>query len=167
MRNVPSDGHQASLSAQSQSTVDQASSILSELQTSATDSPTPNIQMKSRRDFLCHVGGGLGGLALVDLLASEMLADGVSPANPDFNGGLHHKAKVKRVIQLFMTGGVSQMDTYDYKPMLEKLHGQKLGPKEKPEGFTAMPGTMMKSPFKFKQYGERPGMWTISPFSWP
>ena len=163
MRNVPSDGHQASLSAQSQSTVDQASSILSELQTSATDSPTPNIQMKSRRDFLCHVGGGLGGLALVDLLASEMLADGVSPANPDFNGGLHHKAKVKRVIQLFMTGGVSQMDTYDYKPMLEKLHGQKLGPKEKPEGFTAMPGTMMKSPFKFKQYGES-GRWVSELF---
>ena len=55
------------------------------------------------------------------------------------------------------------MDTYDYKPTLEKLHGQKLGPKEKPEGFTAMPGALMKSPFKFQQYGES-GRWVSSVF---
>ncbi|MEM7392332.1 MAG: DUF1501 domain-containing protein, partial [Verrucomicrobiota bacterium] len=81
----------------------------------------------------------------------------------DFNGGLHHPAKVKRIIQLFMTGGASPMDTFDYKPELEKVHGQKLGPKEKPEGFTAQPGAMMKSPFPFKQHGQS-GRWVSSMF---
>ncbi|NDB78090.1 MAG: DUF1501 domain-containing protein, partial [Verrucomicrobia bacterium] len=48
-------------------------------------------------------------------------------------------------------------------PALEKLHGQKLGPTEKPEGFTAMPGTMMKSPFEFRQHGQS-GRWVSSVF---
>ncbi len=55
------------------------------------------------------------------------------------------------------------MDTYDYKPELERLHGQKLGPKEKPEGFTAAPGAILKSPFKFKQHGDT-GRWVSSVF---
>ena len=87
----------------------------------------------------------------------------IDQPKPEFNGGLHHVAKVRRVIQLFMTGGASPMDTFDYKPELEKLHGQKLGPKEKPEGFTAMPGAIMKSPFEFKQHGQS-GRWVSSVF---
>ncbi len=117
----------------------------------------------SRRDFLGRIGGGFAGVAATELLVREALADGPFRPKAEFNGGLHHPAKVKRVIQLFMTGGVSQMDTYDYKPALEKLHGQKLGPTEKPEGFTAMPGTMMKSPFAFKQHGQC-GRWVSSVF---
>ena len=115
----------------------------------------------SRRDFLSNIGGGFGGVAMAQLMAREALAN-ASP-RPEFNGGLHHPAKVKRVIQLFMTGGASPMDTFDYKPELERLHGQKLGPKEKPEGFTAMPGAMLKSPFAFKQHGES-GRWVSSVF---
>ena len=113
----------------------------------------------NRRSFLWQAGGGFGGLAMAQMLSRD--AHG-SP-RPEFNGGLHHPAKVKRVIQLFMTGGASPMDTYDYKPALEKVHGQKLGPKEKPEGFTVMPGAMLKSPFEFKQYGES-GRWVSSVF---
>lgn len=112
----------------------------------------------SRRDFLWQAGGGLGGLALAQLCAQE----GTKTA-PSLQGGVHHPAKVKRVIQLFMTGGASPMDTFDYKPALEKLHGQKLGPKEKPEGFTAPPGPLMKSPFPFKQHGQC-GQWVSSVF---
>jgi hypothetical protein len=112
-----------------------------------------------RRSFLWQVGGGFGGLAMTHLLSQESSAG----PPPEFNGGLHHPAKVKRVIQLFMTGGASPMDTFDYKPTLANLHGQKLGPKEKPEGFTAMPGALMKSPFEFKQYGES-GRWVSSVF---
>ena len=112
----------------------------------------------SRRDFLGTVGGGFGSLALGSLLADEGLT-----SKPEFNGGIHHPAKVKRIIQLFMTGGASPMDTFDYKPALEKLHGQKLGPKKKPEGFTVMPGAILKSPFEFKQYGES-GRWVSSVF---
>jgi hypothetical protein len=114
-------------------------------------------------DLLWHVGGGLAGLAASQLLAEESLAAAGLLPKPEFNGGLHHPAKVKRIIQLFMTGGVSQIDTYDYKPALERLHGQSLGPKEKPEGFTAMPGAMMKSPFAFQQYGQS-GRWVSSVF---
>lgn len=119
---------------------------------------TPSIDSYSRRRFLAQAGGGFGAMALGNLLAAENLAP-----RPEFNGGVHHPAKVKRVIQLFMTGGASPMDTFDYKPALEKLHGQKLGPKKKPEGFVAMPGAIMKSPFEFKQYGES-GRWVSSVF---
>lgn len=112
-----------------------------------------------RRTFLSQIGGGFGGLALTDLL----LAETDQPLPPEFDGGLHHRAKVKRVIQLFMTGGASPMDTFDYKPELERLHGQALGPKEKPEGFTGVPGALMKSPFGFKQHGEC-GRWVSSVF---
>ena len=111
-----------------------------------------------RRELLYHGGGGFGGLALLSLLA----ADDISPP-AELNGGLHHPARVKRVIQLFMTGGASPMDTFDYKPELERLHGQKLGPEEKPEGFTAAPGALMKSPFAFAQHGES-GRWVSSVF---
>lgn len=105
-----------------------------------------------------NIGGGFAGLA-----ASQMLAQDATRGKADLNGGLHHRAKVKRVIQLFMTGGASPMDTFDYKPELERLHGQKLGPTEKPEGFTAAPGAIMKSPFEFKQHGES-GRWVSSVF---
>ena len=113
----------------------------------------------NRRAFLWQIGGGFGGLAMTHLLST----DAEATPRPEFNGGLHHPAKVKRIIQLFMTGGASPMDTYDYKPELEKLHGQELGPKEKPEGFTAAPGAIMKSPFSFKQHGES-GRWVSSVF---
>ncbi|MFM1557961.1 MAG: DUF1501 domain-containing protein [Roseibacillus sp.] len=118
-------------------------------------SPPP---LRSRRDFLWQAGGGLGGLAMAQLVAQESLT-----AKPEFNGGVHHPAKVKRIIQLFMTGGASPMDTFDYKPALEKVHGQKLGPTEKPEGFTGVPGALMKSPYEFKQHGES-GRWVSSIF---
>lgn len=96
-------------------------------------------------------------------MAQMLTREALGKPRPEFNGGLHHPAKAKRVIQLFMTGGASPMDTFDYKPALEKVHGQKLGPKEKPEGFTAMPGALMKSPFEFKQHGQS-GRWVSSVF---
>jgi hypothetical protein len=116
----------------------------------------------SRRDFLWRTGNGFGALALAHLFARDLLGNELTP-KPEFNGGLHHPAKAKRIIQLFMNGGVSQMDTFDYKPDLVRLHGQMLGPKEKPEGFTAEVGAVMKSPFEFKQYGES-GRWVSSVF---
>ena len=107
----------------------------------------------NRRDLLLNAGGGFAGLALAQLFAQE--------ANADTH--THFPPKVKRIIQLFMTGGASPMDTYDYKPALAKYHGQMLGPKEKPEGFTAPAGAIMKSPFEFKQHGQC-GRWVSSVF---
>ena len=81
----------------------------------------------SRREFLWRMGGGLGGIALAELLGREGLIAGTERtrlhARPDLNGGLHHRARVRRVIQLFMNGGVSQVDTFDYKPELIRRHG--------------------------------------------
>ena len=119
----------------------------------------------SRRSFLFHLGGGLGGIALSQLLAEAGELAGAPKPNPAFNGGLHHPAKVKRVIQLFMNGGVSQQDTFDFKPELEKGHGKPFNPggTEKPEGVTSTPGNLMKSPFPFKQHGTS-GRWVSSMF---
>ncbi len=119
----------------------------------------------SRRDLLFSLGGGLGGLALAQLLAEAGELPGIAKPKAAFNGGLHHVAKVKRVVQLFMNGGVSQMDTFDYKPALEKGHGKPFDPgtAEKPEGVTSTPGNLMKSPFAFKQHGQC-GRWVSSVF---
>src|SRR5262245_17637144 len=67
-------------------------------------------------------------------------------------GGLHHPAKAKHVIFLFMNGGLSQVDSFDPKPMLDKYHGQPL-----PGGSIATErktGSLMRSPFTFKKYGQ-------------
>jgi len=118
----------------------------------------------NRRQFLANVGGGFGGVAAAYLLAQDTVAR--AAGRPEFNGGLHHRAKVKRVVQLFMNGGASPMDTFDYKPRLAQLHGQKFDP-GKPAGLveavTSMPGKVMKSPFEFKQHGDC-GRWVSSVF---
>lgn len=120
--------------------------------------------MTSRREFLWSAGGGLGGIALADLLGRQsLLADAPQP-RPELNGGLHHRAKARRVIQLFMNGGVSQADTFDYKPALEKLDGQTFDPGQHVESVTGSPGfKVMKSPFPFRQHGQC-GRWVSSVF---
>ena len=119
---------------------------------------------QSRREFLWRFGGGLGGIAMTHLLGQqELLADALAKGHLELNGGLHHRAKAKRVIQLFMNGGASQMDTFDYKPELVKRHGQKFDPGEHFEAATSVPGNLMKSPFEFKQHGQC-GRWVSSVF---
>lgn len=116
--------------------------------------------MNSRRDFLVRTGGGFGGLALATILGdieSRQVSAAKARSRADFNGGLHHWAKVRRVIQLFMNGGVSQIDTFDYKPALEQQHGKEIDFGLK-TAVTSKPGAIMKSPFEFKQYGET-GRW--------
>ena len=119
----------------------------------------------SRRDILFSTGGGLGGLALARMLAEAGELPGGAKPKAELNGGLHHVAKVKRVVQLFMNGGVSQQDTFDYKPALIKGHGKPFDPGtvEKPEGVTSTPGNLMKSPFAYAQHG-RCGRWVTSVF---
>jgi hypothetical protein len=116
----------------------------------------------SRRDFLWRTGGGLGGIALAHLLGSQQLLAGPSQPRPEFNGGLHHPARARRVLQLFMNGGVSQIDTFDYKPELTKRHGQQVDFGIKAAA-TSVPGPVMKSPFKWKQHGQC-GRWVSDVF---
>lgn len=119
--------------------------------------------LSNRRQMLLQSGGGFAAMAFAHLLGTDIHADERRATNSNALTISHHPAKVKRVIQLFMTGGASPMDLFDYKPELERLHGQMLGPKEKPEGFTAPAGALMKSPFKFAQHGES-GCWVSELF---
>jgi hypothetical protein len=119
--------------------------------------PTPI----DRRKFLTRAGGGFGGLALANLLAGN-----ASASTAGLPAGRHHPPKVKRVIQLFMNGGVSQMDTFDPKPRLAELNGQTFDPGagQLVESVTKSPGfKVMASPFEFQQYGQC-GRWVSSVF---
>ncbi len=113
--------------------------------TDGFSNPTP----MTRRHLLRNASMGFGGLALSSLLYDE------AKANTQPTGLPPHRfpAKAKSVIFLFMDGGVSQVDSFDPKPLLDKEHGQK--PKFKTDAtvFNAK-GNLMASPWKFKQYGE-------------
>lgn len=124
----------------------------------------------SRRSLLLQLGSGFGSLAVAHLLTQDgLLAEPTvasAGGNAALNGGLHHRAKVKRVVQLFMNGGASPADTFDYKPQLEKLHGKTFDPggNVKLESVTGSPGfKVLKSPFPFKQHGKS-GRWVSSVF---
>ena len=67
---------------------------------------------------------------------------------------LHHPPRIKRVVQLFMAGAASHIDLWDYKPLLEKHHGEASDFGEHVEAFQNGLGPWMKSPFKFAPYGE-------------
>lgn len=116
----------------------------------------------NRREWLAHTSGGFGSLALASLLANDGHIFAADQSQREIHGGLHHPAKVKRVIQLFMNGGASQMDTFDYKPELIKRHGEKVDFGLKAAA-TSVPGSIMKSPFEWKQHGET-GRWVTSIF---
>ena len=106
-------------------------------------------EVLNRRDFLWQSGGGLGGLALASMLGREpLLANGV------LHGTLHHPPGAKRVIQLFMGGAASHLDTFDFKPALIRHHGKKSDFGEHAEAFQNGLGPWMRSPFEFKRYGQ-------------
>lgn len=103
------------------------------------DSPASN-----RRQFLGSFAGSFSGLALGDLLARE----GV------LSGTLHHPPRAKRVVQLFMAGAASHVDTFDYKPLLEQKDGEPWDPGEEVELFQSTPGACFASPWSFRAHGE-------------
>jgi hypothetical protein len=109
----------------------------------------------SRRELLWRSGGGLGGIALANLLRGDGLLPAMeSPGSGAALSALHHPARAKRVVQLFMAGAASPIDLFDYKPELEKRHGQPSDYGEPVEAFQNGLGPWMKSPFAFRPYGE-------------
>lgn len=106
----------------------------------------------SRRCMLQSSAVGFGHLALAALLQQERTASAASlrEITPPPQ---HFQARAKRVIFLFMKGGPSHMDTFDYKPKLQEDDGKEL-PYDKPRVQFAATGALLGSPWKFKQYGE-------------
>ena len=123
--------------------------------------PSESKSLLSRRSFLGDVGG-LGPVALAWMLHQEgaLAASGEKQAGRSLYGPrpTHFPAKAKRVIQIFCAGGVSHVDTFDYKPELEKRHGQELTGKGKIDPFFGQPGRLQKSPFEFRRRGKS-GLW--------
>ncbi|MBP6821292.1 MAG: DUF1501 domain-containing protein [Acidobacteria bacterium] len=118
-------------------------------------------QSDSRRDFLFRAGNGFGALALSYLMQREALAQGKTQpgkklVNPLAPKPPHFAPKAKAVIFLFMVGGPSQMETFDPKPVLDKLHGQQMPASfgEVKSQFVKTGTPLMGSAWKFKKYGQ-------------
>jgi hypothetical protein len=113
----------------------------------------PEMPLLTRRSLLRRAGAGAGMLGLATLLRDEkLLAASLDPLAPRES---HFPAKAKRVIWIFANGGPSQVDTWDYKPALERHDGQELGGFDKFTGFFANSvGGIMKSPFAFRPRGQ-------------
>ena len=119
-----------------------------------------------RRRFLWQSGGGLGGIALASLLGEEGLLSADARPSGTFPPGaametggstqrvLHRPPRAKRVVQLFMGGAASHLDTFDYKPRLVNDHGKQWDPGEKVELFFKNIGKTMASPWEWQRYGE-------------
>ena len=107
-----------------------------------------DVSRLSRREALLRAGSGFGIVALNSLLNQEILAYSPSTgAIPQF------AAKAKRIIWLFMGGGVSHVDTFDPKPLLQKHHRKKI-PIKLPSHLRDGSNKVLASPFKFQQYGQ-------------
>ncbi|MCE2827568.1 MAG: DUF1501 domain-containing protein [Verrucomicrobium sp.] len=111
----------------------------------------------SRRAFVRQLGAGFGAVALGQLLARDQ------PVRLDpkaLGRRPHHPPKARRVIQLFMNGGASQMDLFDHKPELFRRAGQPFDPGAgvRVEAPTSEPGKVLKPPFPMRRHGQS-GRW--------
>lgn len=100
---------------------------------------------QTRRQLLGRSAVGFGGLAFNALMAAQ--------SNPLLARQPHHTPRAKRVVFLFMKGGPSHVDTFDPKPLLDRDHGKPL-PFDLPKVTFAKQGNLLKSPWKFRRYGE-------------
>ena len=117
----------------------------------------------SRRKLLLTGGVGFGMLAFAGLAhAAGLSKQPDSAGNPLAPRSPHFAPRAKRVIFLFMHGGPSQIDTFDYKPLLQRDHDKPL-PFAKPRIQFAQTGNLMKSPWEFRQHGQS-GLWVSSLF---
>jgi hypothetical protein len=117
-------------------------------------------QNLSRRNLLKLSSAGFGHLALTGLLAQEQAR--AASVDPLAVKAPHFPARAKRVIFLFMHGGPSQVDTFDYKPLLKRDHGKPL-PFARPKVVSSETFNLLQSPWAFKQYGQS-GAWVSDLF---
>lgn len=110
-----------------------------------------------RRDLFSFATHGLGATAALSLMLRDNVVRAATPpeAVPDCP---HFEARCKRVIQIYLCGGLSHLDSFDYKPALARYHGQPLPSSEKPETFFGKIGLLRKNDWEFRQRGES-GLW--------
>jgi hypothetical protein len=120
-----------------------------------------NDRLFPRRTMLKRSAVGFGYLALASMMAEEQAAAEHSAGRGVIQQP-HFAPRAKRVIFLFMKGGPSHLDTFDYKPNLQRDHGKPL-PFEKPRVQFAPTQDLLGSPWKFRQYGES-GSWVSELF---
>lgn len=115
----------------------------------------PHPGCDSRRQFLTRVGAGAGMLGLASLLQSEGLLAQPDPRAPLASRAGHYPVKAKNIIWLFINGGPSHVDTWDYKPELIRRDGQELVGFDRNTGFFRdNVGPIMRSPFRFRPHGQ-------------
>ena len=136
--------------------------------TPAPSPPDTSFCTGSRREFLWQLGAGFGGVALSALLQQDgfftkyaMAADLAAGKPPTLNDPLspqppHFATKAKKCIFLFMYGGPSQMDTFDYKPELQKRDGQTVEMEIRRR--SVRPSKLLASKRKFARHGQS-GQW--------
>ncbi len=135
-----------------------------------TQTPRNTFCGKTRLEFLWLAGAGFTSLGLTGLLSSDGFfarsatgAEAPSIASPLAPQAPHHPAKAKSVIFLFMYGGPSHIDTFDYKPDMYALDGKTIAVKTKGRGGAKNQGRIVGPKWKFKQYGES-GLWVSELF---
>lgn len=121
--------------------------------------PQLDSSVVDRRGLLKWASSGIGAVAFASLLQREGLA--YNPSDAD-DRPPHFAPRAKRVIHVVACGGVSQVDSFDYKPELDRLHGQPL-PGEKPDVFFGKVGLLRRSDFQFAQHGKS-GLWVSTLF---
>lgn len=124
-----------------------------------TTSCTASSSSLPRRDFLGDAVLGVGGIALAQLFASERArAEGAADG-----AGLHHPAKAKSIIHIYLGGGLSQVDSFDYKPALEKYHNTEIPAEFNADAFFQKIGRLHRPHYDFAQRGES-GLWISNLF---
>lgn len=111
-----------------------------------------------RREWFDWVKCGLGGAALTTLLARDGKLRAATVASQAGDPPPHHPPKATRAIHICLTGGLSQIDSFDYKPQLAKQHGKPLVSDERPDVFFGQVGLLRKNDWPFRQRGES-GLW--------
>lgn len=135
------------------------------------DRPTNTFCGRTRREFLWEAGAAFTSVSLVGMLTTDgflarqaVAADGATPfENPLRARPAHFPPKARAVIFLFMYGGPSQVDTFDYKPKLYELDGQTIPIQTKGRGGSKREGRVVGPKWKFKQYGHC-GKWVSDLF---
>ncbi len=122
-----------------------------------------NFIAPTRRDFLSWPAYGLGSAALLSLLGRQGLLHAAAVPGEAADPSPHHPARAKRAIHIFLCGGLSQVDSFDYKPQLERLHGKSLTEDERPDVFFGQVGLLRKADWSFKQRGQS-GLWVSELF---